>query len=59
LGDAFEIIELDSSAGNAGGFTRNAHSVLTREVRDVPGNPALAARERVVEFLRERLPAPP
>ena len=55
LGDAFAIIELDSSPGNAGGFTRNAHSVLTREVREVPGNQALAARERVVDFLRERL----
>jgi dienelactone hydrolase len=55
LGDSFEIIELDSSPGNAGGFTSRAHSVLTREVREVPGNPALAARERVVAFLRERL----
>ncbi len=55
LGDAFEIIELDSSRGNSGGFSSGAHSVLTGEVRDVPGNPALAARERVVDFLRERL----
>jgi dienelactone hydrolase len=55
LGDAFEIIELDSSPGNAGGFGRSAHSVLTGEVREEPGHPALAARERVVEFLRERL----
>ena len=53
LGDAFEVIELDSSPGNAGGFGPNAHSVLTREVRE--GNPAFAARERVVAFLRERL----
>jgi dienelactone hydrolase len=55
LGGAFEVIELDSSAGNAAGFGRNAHSVLAHEVRDRPGHPALAARERVVEFLRERL----
>lgn len=55
LGDAFEVIELDSSPGNAGGFSSGAHSVLTSEVRDVPGHPALAARERVVAFLRERL----
>jgi dienelactone hydrolase len=55
LGDAFEIIELDSSPGNAGGFGRAAHSVLTGEVREEPGHPALATRERVVEFLRERL----
>ena len=55
LGDAFEVIELDSSKGNAGGFGRSAHSVLTSEVRDVPGHPALEARERVVAFLRERV----
>lgn len=55
LGAAFEVIELDSSAGNAAGFGRNAHSVLTHEVRDRPGHPALAARERVTAFLRERL----
>lgn len=57
LGDAFEVIQLDSAPGNPGGFSRGAHSVLTNEVRDRPGHPALAARERVVAFLRERLPA--
>jgi dienelactone hydrolase len=55
LGDAFEIIELDSSPGNAAGFKKSAHSVLTEEVREEPGHPALAARERVVGFLTERL----
>ncbi|MBX3099443.1 MAG: dienelactone hydrolase family protein [Salinibacterium sp.] len=55
LGDAFEVIELDSSKGNAAGFRQTAHSVLTSEVRDVPGHPALHARERVVAFLTERL----
>ena len=55
LGDAFEVIELDSSKGNPGGFGRMAHSVLTLEVRETPGNPAYAARKRVVEFLKERL----
>ena len=55
LGDAFEVIELDSSPGNPGGFSKAAHSVLTHEVRDVPGHPALVARERMVAFLRERL----
>ncbi|MFD9737139.1 dienelactone hydrolase family protein [Umezawaea sp. NPDC059074] len=57
LGDAFEVIELDSSPGNAGGFGKNAHSVITGEVRDRPGHLALGARDRVVEFLRERLTA--
>jgi dienelactone hydrolase len=55
LGDAFEVIELDSAPGNPTGFGKSAHSVLTGEVREQPGHPALAARERVVEFLRERL----
>jgi len=55
LGDAFEVIELDSSPGNPGGFGKSAHAVLTAEVREQPGNEALAARARVVEFLRTRL----
>jgi len=55
LGDAFEVIELDSSPGNPAGFSTGAHSVLTSEVRDVPGHPASAARDRVVEFLTQRI----
>ena len=55
LGDAFEVIELDSAPGNAGGFSPRAHSVLTNEVRDIPGHPALLARERTVAFLRRQL----
>ncbi|MCU1528008.1 MAG: dienelactone hydrolase [Frondihabitans sp.] len=55
LGDAFEVIELDSSPGNTGGFSTRAHSVITHEVRDEPGHPALLARERVVEFLTNAL----
>ena len=55
LGDAFEVIEIDSSPGNPGGFGRMAHTVLTLEVREVDGQPAYEARKRVVEFLRERL----
>jgi dienelactone hydrolase len=55
LGDAFEVIEIDSAPGNAGGFGRMAHSVLTLEVREVDGQPAYEARKRMVEFLKERL----
>ena len=55
LGDAFEVIELDSAKGNPGGFGRMAHSVLPLEVRETPGNPAFAARTRGVEFLKVRL----
>src|SRR5262245_37230575 len=56
LGDAFEVIEIDSSPGHEHGFGRMAHSVLTLEVRETAGHPAYDARKRVVEFLRERLP---
>ncbi len=55
LGDAFEIIEIDSSKGNTHGLPRTAHSVLTEEVREVDGHPAYEARKRVVEFLTRRL----
>jgi dienelactone hydrolase len=57
LGDAFEVIEIDSSPGNEHGFGRMAHSVLTDQVREVDGHPAYEARKRVVEFLTERLTA--
>ncbi|MCK2242522.1 MULTISPECIES: dienelactone hydrolase family protein [unclassified Crossiella] len=53
LGEAFRVVELDSRPGNADGFKSNAHSVLTREVRE--GNAAMAARDQVVAFLHERL----
>ena len=59
LGDAFEVIEIDSSPGNEHGFGRMAHSVLTLEVREKDGHPAYEARNRVLEFLNERLRAAP
>ncbi len=55
LGDAFEVIEIDSRPGNEHGFSKMAHSVLTDEVRDIDGQPAYEARKRVVEFLTARL----
>ena len=55
LGDAFEVIEIDSKKGNEHGFGKRAHSVLTLEVREVDGHPAYEARKRVVAFLNERL----
>ncbi|MFD7159198.1 dienelactone hydrolase family protein [Kribbella sp. NPDC059898] len=57
LGDALEVIELDSGPGNADGYTRSAHSVLTRDLRENPPNSAYRARDRAVEFLREQLTA--
>lgn len=55
LGDAFEVIDIDSGPSNQHGFGKAAHSVLTDEVREVDGHPAYEARKRVVEFLTERL----
>jgi dienelactone hydrolase len=55
LGDAFEVIEIDSSPGNEHEFGRMAHSVLTDQVREKDGHPAYEARKRVVEFFKERL----
>jgi dienelactone hydrolase len=55
LGDAFEVIEIDSRPGNEHGFAKSAHSVLTQEVREVDGHPAYEARKRVVEFLTHQL----
>jgi dienelactone hydrolase len=55
LGDAFEVIEINSRKGNPHGFSPMAHSVLTDQVREVDAHPAYEARKRVVEFLTERL----
>ena len=57
LGDAFEVIELDSAPGNPDGYGRSAHAVLTRELREDPPNSAFQARIRTVEFLRDHLAA--
>ncbi|MGZ0153277.1 dienelactone hydrolase family protein [Kribbella sp. WER1] len=59
LGDALEVIELDSGLGNPDGYARGAHSVLTRDLREDPPNSAYHARARAVEFLREHLTATP
>jgi dienelactone hydrolase len=55
LGDAFEVIDIDSGPTNQHGFGKAAHSVLTDEVREIDGHPAYEARKRVVQFLTERL----
>jgi dienelactone hydrolase len=55
LGDAFEVIDIDSGPTNQHGFGKMAHSVLTDEVRELDGHPAYEARKRVVEFLTQRL----
>jgi dienelactone hydrolase len=55
LGGSFEAVEIDSSRGNRYGIPARAHSVLTLDLVDTPGHPTLAARDRVIAFLGERL----
>lgn len=55
LGDGFVGVEIDSSPGNPHGFTKTAHSVLTRELVDEPGHPTHEALEQVLDLFRERL----
>lgn len=55
LGDAFIGVEIDSSKGNAHGFTKQSHSVLTMEYRDEPGFPTNEAHDLVIKHFKERL----
>ena len=55
LGDGFEPIVVPAGPDSDIGVSRFAHSVVTRDLVDERGHPTLAARARVVEFLRERL----
>lgn len=55
LGDAFEVIEINSKKGNEHGFSKMAHSVLTLELRRQEGHPTDDAIKRVIEFLTQRL----
>jgi dienelactone hydrolase len=55
LGDAFEVIEIDSAPGNPAGIPQSAHSVLTEDLVDTPGHPTRAALDRVLAFLAGRL----
>jgi dienelactone hydrolase len=58
LGDGFEAIEIDSSAGNPWNIPRKAHSVLTTDLVDEDGHPTRAALARVLELFRARLLSP-
>ena len=55
LGENFIGVEIDSSAGNPWGHRRLAHSVLTEDLIDDPGQPTRAALDQVLQFLRDRL----
>jgi dienelactone hydrolase len=55
LGANFIAVEIDSSKGNPWGHRPAAHSVLTEDLVDEPGQPTMEALERVLDFLDERL----
>jgi dienelactone hydrolase len=55
LGEGFEGIEIDSTAGNPHGLASSAHSVVTRDLVDEAGHPTRAALDRVMSFFAERL----
>ena len=55
LGDAFEVIEIDSRPGQRTRFRQGGAFGADPEVREVDGQPAYEARKRVVEFLKQRL----
>lgn len=58
LGENFIGVEIDSSKGNPWGHGSQAHSVLTEDLIDEPGQPTRAALEQVLDFLDERLAVP-
>jgi dienelactone hydrolase len=55
LGDGFIGVEIDSSPGNPFGHRRIAHSVLTEDLKDEPGQPTHDALHQVLDFFSERL----
>ncbi len=55
LGDNFVAVEIDSSPGNPWGHRTAAHSVLTEDLVDEPGQPTHDALVKVLDFLDERL----
>lgn len=55
LGDRFRAVEIDSSKGNPWGHRRLAHSVLTEDLVDQPGQPTHDALQQVLDLLRTRL----
>jgi dienelactone hydrolase len=58
LGDHFVAVEIDSSAGNADGYRKAAHSVLTEDLIDEPGTATRAALDQVLDLFRAKLLAP-
>ena len=59
LGDGFIGVEIDSSPGNPWGHRKAAHSVLTEDLIDEPGQPTHDALNQVLDFFKERLVGAP
>ena len=55
LGDSFVGVEIDSSSGNPYGHPRTAHSVLTENLIDEPGQPTHDALQQVLDLFRRKL----
>ena len=55
LGDGFIGVTIDSSKENPHGHRAAAHSVLTEDLIDEPGQPTRDALEQVLEHFRSRL----
>jgi dienelactone hydrolase len=55
LGNRVVTVEIDSSADNAHGIPRMAHSVVTEHLVDEPGHPTRDALDQVLSFFKERL----
>ncbi|HXL99762.1 MAG TPA: hypothetical protein VN932_07505, partial [Rhizomicrobium sp.] len=53
FGNRFEAIELDPKDAKPGPG-RGAHSVLTINLKDAPGEPTKLAEERVIQFFKDR-----
>jgi hypothetical protein len=58
LGDHFVAVEIDSSTGNADGYSKTAHSVLTEDLKDEPGTSTRAALDQVLDLFRAKLLVP-
>jgi dienelactone hydrolase len=55
LGDGFVAVELDPADRHPNGPMLNAHSVLTGDLIDEPGQPTRAALDQVLALLRSKL----
>ena len=58
LGSNFVGVEIDSSSGNPWGHRALAHSVLTEDLVDEPGQPTRDALDQVLQLFRDRLLKP-